>query len=496
MKSTDKRFSNIISDIKIQRWIVICFTLIIGGIFIFLGNNLNQSGFPLDDAWIHQTYARNLAQSGLWEYIPGQASAGSTSPLWTMLLSIGFILGFTEPYLWTSILSVAVLIGIALVINEILQHFFTESPFFGLAGSLFVILDWHLLWSSASGMETLLYSLASLYIFWLLISRKYWGWLGALCGLIIWIRPDGVTILGPIFLLMGIQIIYRKFNLRDGFLFFIPFLATLFVYILFIYSISGSLFPNTFYAKQMEYASVLQQPFIQRIGKILLVPVSGAGIFLIPGFVVSIYQAVKQRNWWLIATILWFFGYGVLYALRLPMTYQHGRYLMPMIPVLYLIGIMGSKQLLNLISKNEGWLQRIKKPVIVGLFVFNFIFAINGLQTIRMDIQTIDQLMVKPALWIKSNTEKEAIIAVHDIGAMGYFGERQIIDLAGLIQPELIPIIRDEAGIKLYLTNANADYLVVFRDWYPGLVDYGVVEENFTIPSLAGTEMVEIRKLR
>ncbi|PKN95090.1 MAG: hypothetical protein CVU45_00835, partial [Chloroflexi bacterium HGW-Chloroflexi-7] len=74
--------------------------------------------------------------------------------------------------------------------------------------------------------------------------------------------------------------------------------------------------------------------------------------------------------------------------------------------------------------------------------------------------------------------------------------ERQIIDLAGLIQPELIPIIRDEAGIKLYLTNANADYLVVFRDWYPGLVDYGVVEENFTIPSLAGTEMVEIRKLR
>jgi hypothetical protein len=55
-------------------------------------------GFPLDDAWIHQTYARNLARSGQWEYVPGVVSAGSTAPLWTMLLALGYLLRL--PYLW------------------------------------------------------------------------------------------------------------------------------------------------------------------------------------------------------------------------------------------------------------------------------------------------------------------------------------------------------------------------------------------------------------
>ena len=49
-------------------------------------------GFPLDDSWIHLTYARNLAVFGEWAFQPGKPSAGSTAPLWTALLSIGFFL--------------------------------------------------------------------------------------------------------------------------------------------------------------------------------------------------------------------------------------------------------------------------------------------------------------------------------------------------------------------------------------------------------------------
>src|SRR3972149_1221761 len=46
-------------------------------------------GLPLDDAWIHQTYARNLAERGEWAFVPGEASGGSTAPLWTVLLAGG-----------------------------------------------------------------------------------------------------------------------------------------------------------------------------------------------------------------------------------------------------------------------------------------------------------------------------------------------------------------------------------------------------------------------
>src|SRR5215208_5291494 len=57
-------------------------------------------GFPLDDTWIHLTHARNLAEYGQWAFRLGERSAGSTAPLWTFLLGIGFLLKLA-PYIWT-----------------------------------------------------------------------------------------------------------------------------------------------------------------------------------------------------------------------------------------------------------------------------------------------------------------------------------------------------------------------------------------------------------
>ena len=48
-------------------------------------------GLALDDAWIHQTYARNLASTGQFAFVPSQPSAGSTSPLWTLLIAPGYL---------------------------------------------------------------------------------------------------------------------------------------------------------------------------------------------------------------------------------------------------------------------------------------------------------------------------------------------------------------------------------------------------------------------
>ena len=57
-------------------------------------------GFPLDDTWIHLTYARNLAEHGQWAFRLGERSAGSTAPLWTFLLGMGFLFKLA-PYIWT-----------------------------------------------------------------------------------------------------------------------------------------------------------------------------------------------------------------------------------------------------------------------------------------------------------------------------------------------------------------------------------------------------------
>jgi hypothetical protein len=44
---------------------------------------------------------------------------------------------------------------------------------------------------------------------------------------------------------------------------------------------------------------------------------------------------------------------------------------------------------------------------------------------------------------------------------MGYYTQRNISELAGLINPEMIPIIRDETQLSTYFANLNVDYVIV-----------------------------------
>ncbi len=188
-------------------------------------------GFPLDDSWIHQTFARNLAQHGEWSFIPGQLSGGSTSPLWSALLAIGFLLRLS-PYIWTFFLGGLLLFSLAVVaefsMRSLVQDYHGIIPWVGL---LFTF-EWHLVWASVSGMETLLHALIALILLISLVKgSSCWLVLGALAGISVWVRPDGLTFLGPIifiilFTLPGWKIKLRAlFSSLFGFaVFFLPYL--------------------------------------------------------------------------------------------------------------------------------------------------------------------------------------------------------------------------------------------------------------------------------
>src|SRR5450759_3567603 len=81
-------------------WILAGITILSVGLYLAFSGIYYHIGFPLDDAWIHQTYARNLALRGEWSFIPGKVSGGSTAPLWSALLAIGFWLRLA-PLVWT-----------------------------------------------------------------------------------------------------------------------------------------------------------------------------------------------------------------------------------------------------------------------------------------------------------------------------------------------------------------------------------------------------------
>jgi hypothetical protein len=428
-----------------------------------------RSGFPLDDAWIHQTYARNLALRGEWSFITGQISAGSTSPLWSLLLAPGFWLRL-GPYLWTFGLGWLLLAGLAAIGASTFQKLAPQRAHLSWLAALLVLFEWHLVWAAGSGMETLLFSvIVLLALTRLLNASSSWLGFGALVGISAWVRPDGITLLGPALMVIVLKRDEwtRKMRvvleLAFGFiLLFIPYLA-------FNQALAGAWWPNTFFAKQAEYAILRQQSLLVRYLNEAALPLIGVGLVLLPGFIYRIWLAVKGKEWGQIAGALWLLGYLGMYAWRLPVTYQHGRYVIPAMPVYLLWSFSGVLEMVDL--RASQMLQRVVGRawvLLVATVLVGFWFL--GARSYAMDVGFIESQMVDTAQWVSQNTPANSLIAVHDIGAMGYFGNRNLVDLAGLVSPEVVPFIRDEARLGQYLDDKEVGYLVTFPDWYPQLV--------------------------
>ncbi len=133
--------------------------------YLIASYRLDGFGFPLDDAWIHQTYARNLVQLGQWAFVPGHPSAGSTSPLWAVLEVARSLAGFGALDLvggpggrWAGFdgLGGGHVVGAQLGSGRLVVQ----------AAVILLAFEWHLVWAALSGMETLLLAGAALSLLW------------------------------------------------------------------------------------------------------------------------------------------------------------------------------------------------------------------------------------------------------------------------------------------------------------------------------------------
>ncbi|UCE67434.1 MAG: glycosyltransferase family 39 protein [Candidatus Zixiibacteriota bacterium] len=122
--------------------------------------SMTYPGFPLDDSWIHQVFARNLATGHGFSFNPGEPIAGATAPLWTLLLALtwplmGPIAGGIIPGLifqWFAYLA----------IYKIAQKI-TNDKNLALITAVVSIFLWQTVWGALSGMETGLFSALSLW---------------------------------------------------------------------------------------------------------------------------------------------------------------------------------------------------------------------------------------------------------------------------------------------------------------------------------------------
>jgi len=454
-------------------------------------------GYPLDDAWIYQTYARNLSQLGEWSFIPGKASGGSTGPLWVIFISAGYFIHF-DHHLWSYLLGSITLFVIGIIGMYGFKRIQPQHANGAIVTGVILVLDWHLVWASASGMETLLAALTATFtLVYLLkpnLQQKDWFFIGVLIGISVWIRPDGITLLGPAGLVaIMAEKPFFQLKFRKGLLLMAGFAIPFGLYLVFNQITARTIWPNTFYAKQAEYATLRNISIFWRLAQQFIVPLAGIGIALLPGFLLTTFDALKTRKWAILAGILWFVGYLAIYALRLPVTYQHGRYIIPAIPIYLLLGTSGMiSWIFNHLKSQQMLLRVFAKVWLISSASILGLFWILGAKAYAEDVAIIESEMVTTALWVSENTANDALIGAHDIGALGYFGGRDIVDLAGLISPDVIPFIRDEVLLAEYLDTKNVDYLMTFPDWYSTLPNQSVLifqtKGEFS-PALGGENM-------
>jgi len=426
-----------------------------------------RPGFPLDDSWIHLTYARNLADFGEWAFQPGTPSAGSTSPLWTGLLATGFFLNINL-FVWTYAIGGMLLwsTGILgeMILRQVVPTYKAQIPW----GGIFFMLEWRLVWSAASGMETLLHGLLITIVLGNLMSgSRRFMMLGLLVGLSVWVRPDGITLIGPLIIYALTSAGSFRLGLREVGKFTLGF-AFLFVpYLLFNLVLSGAPFPNTFYAKQAEYSAWQEKPLTFRFMQLLLQFFAGANLALLPAAIIWTIKSMYKRDYGTLAGMIWFAGYIFLYIERLPV-YQHGRYVIPAMPLFFIWGLAGLAELPQ--TKSLG---RYRSAIMLGwnatLGGLCIAFWLFGAKTYAQDVAFIESEMVATAKWVSDNVPEGDIIAAHDIGALGYFDNHELVDLAGLVSPEVIPFIRDETRLAEYLDEVGVSYLIAFPGFYPNL---------------------------
>lgn len=434
---------------------------LVAGVAVFLGiatfgvslQIARTPGLPIDDAWIFQTFARNLAQYGEVAFNHGIPATGASSSLWLLLLAPGYLLPI-EPLLWTHLLTMLGAIGAGWMMLELAPLFIPRegTQWWAFLAAVLVVSEWHLVWSALAGMETPLFTFLSLLLVYLGM-RAAPAWLqGIVGGLLIVTRVEGVLLVGLIWLWN-----FKRYVWRDRILMALSALVVVAPMLWVNWHIGGLLLPNTWAAKLLT----VEQPqsgifFLVEYAVMLLI---GVNVLLIPAiFFVAQAPAAEKRPFLLPFT--WIVLLLLTYVVAFPIVYHHLRYMMPTLPWWVLLGVAGTARVF-LNNRAAGFLQLGLTGALSGAL------AIFGMYVYAWNVQNVNGQHVAVGKWLGAHTPVEMAVAAEDIGAIGYFSGRAVVDIQGLVTPEVLPLLRAGKSLVPFLCAHSVEYLAVYPRLYP-----------------------------
>jgi tetratricopeptide (TPR) repeat protein len=106
----------------------------------------------------------------------------------------------------------------------------------------------------------------------------------------------------------------------------------------------------------------------------------------------------------------------------------------------------------------------------------------------------ISERQVTAAQWIARNTPESSVIATHDIGAIAFYSRRRIVDMVGLVSPDMIPHIGDLKKLDEFIRSERATHVATLRNWFEVVNQNALFHTNEREPEIM--EVFEYRPNR
>jgi len=513
------------------------------------GTDAACTGLPLDDGWIHLVYGRSVAQSGLPYYNAHELEAGFTSPAWVIVCAVAHWLAALpglDAVLALKILGTLIAIAMTWGVCE-LARICCESRVGALLAGLLSALTPALAFSQVSGMEVCLAAGFGLWAVCAWHGRRYLT-VGVLLALAFWTRPEMLLLCGLVFIALFRRWLdtFSRDDLRALLKAVLPTLVLGVLWSGYCLAVTGRILPNTFYAK---FTSGHPQGLLTVVREaVWTLPVNFmmAGVVL---YVLGVVQVIRRPTpvRWVTLFFPWCFITAIAVSRYLPpgsgKFYYWLRYVVPALPFLYPIIAAGWRLLWPLATGSPGdqavgaegrlsadaqdqrtpsrslaslalWSRRGLATALAVLCLVAHPWELRrAAEQYAWNCQNINEVQVDIGRWVAEHTPEDAAIVVNDAGALRYFGQRRTIDLMGLNRHALahdrgrfLAIIASASAMRDFMGAVDADYLIVFPPFFPGVFDdpranwlfenvYQARSENYTIVD-APQDLMVVHKLR
>jgi arabinofuranosyltransferase len=371
-------------------------------------------------------YARNIATGHGFSFNADEPSYGVTGPLWVFFMTIPYFAGI-DGFLFSKLLDLLFFILSVLIFYRLAVIYFGELIHIALlALSVFMINAWFIRWSF-TGMETSFAVFMVLLSFYLYFTYKY-KLLFFVLGAFQLVRPESFVLSAIFFVYLLVKSIKsNSFSIKDILLFIICYLTLLIPFFVYAYINFGTILPNTALGKStltFSLTTIINQ--VRDIFKTL----SGANIIeMILTAVFLVFYFLKELNEKYILPLVWIAGLIVLYTITDADIIS--RYLLIISPFFILIGFTV--------------FSRIKKMNTV-LFILIYLLFASFSEFIFYNYvkphtdnftKGVNEGFIPVGKWLNDNTPPGSKILVNDVGAIGYYSGRYIIDAAALVNNDL-----------------------------------------------------------